>query len=388
MSQPAAETLPLATGGSSSVRRRVVLLGAGHAHLEVLRRAREFTSLTFEFVLVAPEPFWYSGLATGMLGGVYEPSLDMIDVERLVVGAGGRFVCDRATAIQPDQHTVILASGPPLRYDVLSINLGSEVPVEKIPQLSEYGIAVKPISNLCRLREELEDRMATTLPGRPVCVVVAGGGASACEVAGNVERLARTRRGSVSLTIVTDGQRAFSALPRLGAWQARRSLERRGVRVLLNSRVARVKAGHVMMADGRSIPFDILISAIGLRPPDLIRASGLPTNPEGALLVDECLRSVADPSVFGGGDCIAYRGRPLAKVGVYAVRESPVLCDNLLAALEGRPLRGYQPQRRFLLILNLGDGTGLATWGPLSWRSRWLFRLKDRIDRRFLARYR
>jgi hypothetical protein len=77
----------------------------------------------------------------------------------------------------------------------------------------------------------------------------------------------------------------------------------------------------------------------------------------------------------------------LAKVGVYAVREVPVLYHNLLAALQGRRLWRFRPPRRFLLILNLGDGTGLLTWGPFSWHSRLAFWLKDRIDRAFLRAY-
>lgn len=388
MSEPAADSAASTSRGSPSARRRVVLLGAGHAHLEVLRRTQEFTRLAFELVLVAPEPFWYSGLATGVLGGLYDPSLDMIDVERLVTLGGGRFVCDRATAILPSQHQVILESHPPLGYDVLSINLGSEVPVERIPGFAEQGIAVKPISNLGRLRTELEERLAASSPERPVRVVIAGGGATACEVAGNIDRLARTRSGRVAITIVAEGRRVFPSLPRLGAWQARRSLERRGVRILLGARATQVEARHVVIEDGRRLPFDLLVGAIGLRPPGLIRASGLPTDQDGALLVDEALRSAADPAVFGGGDCVAWARRPLAKVGVYAVREAPILVQNLLNTLQGRPLRPFRPQRRFLLILNLGDGTGLATWGPLAWKGRWLFRLKDRIDRRFLDRYR
>jgi NADH dehydrogenase FAD-containing subunit len=91
--------------------------------------------------------------------------------------------------------------------------------------------------------------------------------------------------------------------------------------------------------------------------------------------------------VFGGGDCIALAGRRLARVGVYAVREAPVLFHNLLATLEGRPLRRFRPQRRYLLIMNLGDGTGLATWGGLWWYGRLAFWLKDRIDRAFLKEY-
>jgi NADH dehydrogenase FAD-containing subunit len=143
----------------------------------------------------------------------------------------------------------------------------------------------------------------------------------------------------------------------------------------------------VTTADGKRVPYDFLVHALGLTPPPILRATGLPTSADGALLVDPFLRSVADGRVFGGGDCIALQGRELAKVGVYAVREAPVLFHNLLASLQGRRLRRFRPQRRFLLILNLGDGTGLLTWGRFSWHSRLAFWLKDRIDCAFLRAY-
>ena len=97
---------------------------------------------------------------------------------------------------------------------------------------------------------------------------------------------------------------------------------------------------------------------------------------------------MSDPSVFGGGDCIAIGDRALPRVGVYGVRQAPILAHNLLAALEGRPLRRFRPRRRFLLILNLGDGTGLAVRGGWVWHGRLALWLKDWIDRRYVAKYR
>ncbi|HKH27194.1 MAG TPA: hypothetical protein VKA61_02540, partial [Sphingomicrobium sp.] len=74
--------------------KRVVLVGAGHAHLYTLKHARAVTERGYECVLIAPGDFWYSGLATGMLGGHYPPSLDRIDVGALATRGGGRFVND------------------------------------------------------------------------------------------------------------------------------------------------------------------------------------------------------------------------------------------------------------------------------------------------------
>jgi hypothetical protein len=65
-----------------------------------------------------------------------------------------------------------------------------------------------------------------------------------------------------------------------------------------------------------------------------------------------------------------------------------VLLVNLLANLEGTPATEFRPQRLYLWIINLGDGTALAMRGGLWWRGRLAFRLKDWIDRRFLKELR
>jgi len=100
------------------------------------------------------------------------------------------------------------------------------------------------------------------------------------------------------------------------------------------------------------------------------------------------LRSISGGPVFGAGDCVGLEGHALPKLGVYGVRQGPILADNLLASVTGAPLKVFRPQKRSLIILNLGCGDGLALWGALHWYGRSSLLLKDRIDRRFLMRYR
>ncbi len=127
--------------------------------------------------------------------------------------------------------------------------------------------------------------------------------------------------------------------------------------------------------------------ATGVRPAPLLSKSGLETDDTGAMLVDAHLCSVSHPNVFGGGDGIQLQDHPIARVGVYAVRQGPILCHNLLATLEKQPLEVFEPQENYLLILNLGDGTGLLSWRGLIVRSSLAFRLKDHIDRKFMRTY-
>jgi NADH dehydrogenase FAD-containing subunit len=142
-----------------------------------------------------------------------------------------------------------------------------------------------------------------------------------------------------------------------------------------------------MLTDGTTLRCDFIFMAVGVRPTSLFSDSGLPTGEDGGLLVNSFLQSTAHPELFGGGDCISLSGNPLAKVGVYAVRQNPVLFHNLLAALEGGALQPFRPGADYLLIMNMGDGTGIAWKKDRVWDGRLAFLLKDFIDRRFMRKF-
>lgn len=365
--------------------KRVVLAGAGHAHLYALKRTAAFRSRSIQVTLIAPEAFWYSGLATGMLGGEYAAEQDQIDMAALVVQDGGDVIRDRVSAVDPRRKCVHLASGASVAYDVLSLDLGSEPP--PIPGAHDRVYAVKPISNLWRLRCDLI-KLIEGRAGDPVRIAVIGGGTSACELAANLVALGKSAEAPLEIFLLTRGRQVLpKAPPRAGAI-ASRVLTAGGVKVVTGAHVRAFEADAAVTEDGRHIGFDLAINATGLAPSPVMRSTGLPVDAHGALIVDACLKSTGDDFVFGGGDCIAFTDQKLPRLGVYAVREAPVLFRNLIAAAEGHPLEAYVPQKRALAILNLGDGTGLAIRGGLVMRGRMFGWLKDRIDRGFLARYR
>ena len=367
--------------------KQAVLLGAGHAHLYTIKRAAEFARRGHELTVVSPDLFWYSGLATGMLGGFYPPVLDQVDVAALTRRGGGRFVCDRVAGLDRHARRVILAQGAVLHFDALSINLGSEPPpITGAVADDERIFAVKPIRRLWKLRRAVEKRLAETSSQR-LRIVVAGGGATACEIAANLEHLVRAEAGTAEIVVLAAGDDLLSQLPRGAARKVERALTGRGIRFRREARVERIEAGRAVTGGGPPEPFDFFVNATGLRPAPMIENLGLPVDDSGAMLVDRCLRSVGDAAIHGGGDCVAFQGRELPRIGVYAIRQAPILYANLLAALDGDAPVQFAPQRRFLWILNLGDGTGVAARGRFYWHGRLAFRLKDWIDRRFLREY-
>ena len=167
-----------------------------------------------------------------------------------------------------------------------------------------------------------------------------------------------------------------------------RHLYATGTVVRWPAEVVAVDRQGVVLADGRVLACDLAVNATGLLPNPLAAALGLPIAADGGLLVDDCLRSAADPTIFAVGDGATILGRKLARIGVHAVREAPILLHNLVATLNGRAPEPYRPQRYCLAIIGLGDRTALMTRGrwwlkgpPALWLKHW-------IDRRFVDRYR
>lgn len=367
----------------SERKQRIVLAGGGHAHLYSLLRTEEFVKRGYEVVLVNPSPhLYYSGMATGVISGVYTPEQDRVDVRRLAERGGGYFVEDRVTGVLAADRTLLLESGERLAYDYASLCIGSEV-ADSFGTADYYVIPVKPVENTIEIRERLLNHEG---PGGPKVLVV-GGGAAGCEVAANVANLLRQKGLGGRVSIAEAGPALLVTSPQRAQRAVSSYLREFGVEVLTKSPVVSYADRVAETSAGRKIEADLLVSAVGIVPRTLSEGTPLLTGEDDGLWVNPYLQSVSDPRIFGGGDSISFRGEALPRLGVFGIRQGPVLFRNLLATLEERPLESYEPQRRYLYILNFGDETGLAVYGSFSWRGRWAMKLKHFIDRRFMKRY-
>ena len=354
-----------------------MLVGAGHAHLGVIRDAARWPPGRLRVTVVAPADFWYSGLATGMLGGQYAVDDDEVDVPSVCRRAGVAYREGKLAGLDPAAKRVTLDGGESLDYDVLSLNLGSEsAPLDGLDSAPPGSVFTsKPISNLGRLRRHLESRS-----GCPRVAVV-GGGYTGSECALNLAALPGGRR----VTLFCSGDRPAEDLPRRASAAVLQTLCNAGVDVRLDSRIARVEGSELLTEGGGRHAFDVLLISVGFRPPPICRELGLETDDRCHLLVDRRLRCLGHANVFAAGDSAELAGGgKLPKVGVVAVRQGHVLAKNLPAAALGGRLRKYRPLPAQPLILNLANGTGLLTAGPLWWRGRSMMRLKRKLDYRWL----
>lgn len=317
-----------------------------------------------------------------MLGGTYRSPEVRFNIRRMTENGGGEFVPDRVVRVVPERRRLLLAGGEELGYDVVSFNTGSGVRMQAVAAEGEGIITVKPVENLLRARQVIGERLRR----QPLRLLVVGGGPAGVEVAGNLWRLADTVGGRTEIVLAGGGE-ILTGLPAKARRLAGESLRHRQVAVHEEARAERLTHGSARFTDGTSLDYDYAFVAVGIEPSAIFRDSDLPVGADGGLLVDEHLRSVRFPEIFGGGDCISFAPRPLDKVGVYAVRQNPVLFTNLLAALEGGEQQSFRPQEDYLLIFNLGDGRGVFRRKKLVFDGRPAFLLKDRIDRRFMQRF-
>lgn len=363
--------------------KHLVLAGAGHAHMTVLKKLRTFLEAGHRVTVVGPsELHYYSGMGPGMLSGIYRPDEIRFPVREMTLSQGGEFVEDRVVLVDGAARVLELGRGGRLSYDVVSCNTGSLVPVD--PRLVGHSavFAVKPIENLLAARAYT----LAALRQKPLDIVVAGGGPAGVEIAANMRRLVEDALGTAAITLVA-GRGLLAEFGARVRRLVRKRLSRRGITVLDGEWLESARGERVRLASGRELACDVLLLAVGVKPSTLFKDSGLSIGEDGGLRVNQFLQSVEFPQIFGGGDCISFAPRPLARVGVYAVRQNPVLFENLRRALEGAALLAFVPQPSYLLAFNLGDGTAVVSWKWFVFDGRMGFAIKDYLDRSFMRRF-
>ena len=365
--------------------KHLVLVGGGHAHMVTLSNLHKFIEKGHRVTVIGPSPYhYYSGMGPGMLGNVYTPEDIRFATQHVVERQDGVFLLGRVVRVDPEKNAVWLESGESLSYDVISFNAGSYVPRSNVIDDDAKDIfTVKPIERLI----EAQKRLLELVSVKEITVGIVGGGPSSAEIAGNVWRLTRGFNKMMPKIQIFAGNRFMSRFPDKVRRKVAESLTRRKIEILEHGYAKAIQSGKVVLESGRSYDSNVIFLAQGVRPSPIFKVSGLPTGPDNGLLTNKYLQSPAYSNIFGGGDCIYFKDRPLDKVGVYAVRENPVLYHNLMVSLEGGKLQAFDPGTDYLLIFNMGDGTGVLKKKWLLFGGRLAFVIKDYIDRKFMRRF-
>lgn len=358
--------------------RRLVLVGAGHAHLFLLRHGERLRRAGYRTLLIAPRWFDYSGSASAIATGAGRPADGRIDVAALARQEAVEHRQCRVVEVDPVTRTATTEDGQEIDWDVVSFNIGSVAAVPQAAAVPSEAIRVKPLDDLARLR----GRLAHPPVGRGHRITVVGAGASGIELAAHLAARPDTER----IRLLESGPRLGGFLPPRAAERLGGLLERRGVLTMTGVGVRQISTHEVTLDNGDRLGHDTVVLATGLAAPSL--ATRGPLGGPAGFPVRATLQHRDHDDVYAAGDCLDFCPGPLPRIGVHGVRQGPILLSGLEARASGRPTPVYEPQRRALSILDLGAGTALAVRGRWWWLGRSGLLLKHRIDRRWIARYR
>ena len=367
--------------------KRLLLIGGGHSHVEVVRRWGLAPEPGVAVTLISPDRHTpYSGMLPGYIAGHYSHADCHIDLDAICAQAGVTRIGASVGAVDFAARIARCSHAPDQPFDVLSIDTGSTPVLAPIPGAERHGIAVKPVAQFLDLWAQLREA-AGTAP-RPLQVVVVGAGAAGVEVVLAMQHRIAGDGGRATFTLIGDGPTILGVHPRGVQQRFMAILQHQGISVRLDTAVDRVAAGSLLLRGGERLAFDEVIWVTGAAAPAWPRASGLQTDAAGFIAVDTHLQSLSHPGVFAAGDIASIQDTPRPKSGVYAVRQGPPLTENLRRALRGDPLVEYHPQARALALISAGDRYAVASYGPFALSGAWVWRWKDRIDSAFMQRYR
>ncbi|MBB3020260.1 selenide,water dikinase [Microvirga lupini] len=371
---------------AATARKRLLLVGGGHAHVLVLEAFARHPEPGLTITLVSRDRLTpYSGMLPGHLAGTYTRDAIHIDLERLARAAGARLVLDEAVGFDRVAQRVHLKGGEELSYDILSIDIGIAPDLSGIAGAAEHALAVKPIGSLLEKWDRLFE--SALAPNGPRRFAIVGGGAAGICLAFAVAAFVGDRvSGAIRVSLI-----GASEAPGINSGMRRRiarALKDRGIAVHAEDAAVRIDQDAVTLASGRRVPADAVLVSTHAAPPPVLATTDWAKDEGGFLAVGPTLQILNDEAVFAAGDCATMNAHPHPKAGVFAVRQGPVLARNLRRAVRGEALESYIPQRDHLLLIATGDGRAIGGRGRfLAFEGRLAWRLKDFIDRRFMRRF-
>ena len=368
---------------NSSILGDLVLLGGGHAQIAVLKMFAMKPIRGIRLTLVTNDMRTpYSGMLPGFVEGVWNDDDLHIDLAKLAQFAGARVIHAACTGIDADRKRLLFDNRPPLRFDLLSINIGGQPALDAIDGAVDHAIPVKPIAQFQR---QLDNVISG---GKIQKLSVIGGGAAGCELALALSKRCLTETGKrPELHLFS---RAHHLMPQMATRAGKlieADLKAIGAHIHKATEVSSIRANSLSCQDGQTYDFDACFLVSAVKPPAWLATSSIECDDNGFIRVGQNLQSLSHPYIFASGDIAALHPYTRPKAGVFAVRAGRILAKNLQRYLKRQSLYAWKPQSRYLALIGTADGAAIAARGALSFKSKYLWQLKVWIDQRFMAKY-
>jgi NADH:ubiquinone reductase (H+-translocating) len=376
----------------------IVIAGAGYAGLHVALRltARLRSNPDIELILVDRHD--YHQVLTELprvAGGTRAADAVRIPLQD-VLASRVRFVQTEISNIDLAGRQ-LLTEAAPIGWRRLVLALGSRPNDFAIPGLAERTLSVYSAADAERVWDAVSKALsaaaAATDPERQrrlATVVVGGGGATGVELAGELAEMlpdAASRLGlaadrpAVQLVEAGSGILAGSSLQLID--KASRILADLGVRVRTNATIAAATQEGFRLNDGQLVQGGVFIWAGGLKAPDLVADSALPTGHNGRIKVDQYLRVLGHPDIYAAGDLASVTdprtGHVLPPLAQVALEEGETVARNLNAEQAGQPLETFTFHDKGFVV-SVGTRRGVADIAGITTGGHLAHLLKDAIE--------
>ncbi len=376
---------------TDSIHTDIVLIGGGHAHIEVVRNFGMKPEPGTRLTLISKEnQTLYSGMLPGLIANHYEFDDVHIDLRPLTHFANCRFFHSEVLAIDLKKNVVLCDGRPPIPFDLLSLDIGSSP--SEVPDGHESILPVKPINSFY---EHFRNSEPYSDQGESPTIGIVGGGAGGIELAFAIKhRLATALSGTgeavsnTEVIIITADDSILPAFPRSAQKHCLLALKSAGIQLITNFKVVSATNNAIYNEVGEEIIVEHIIWATQASAPTWPGDCGLQTSTTGFVKVNKFLQAIGQKNIFAVGDIADVEKFNRPKSGVFAVRQGPILAKNLRHVARGETrLEKYSPQKHVLSLISLGEKIAIGTKYRVAFCGEWLWRLKKYIDKRFIERY-
>jgi NADH:ubiquinone reductase (H+-translocating) len=393
--------------------KRIVILGGGFAAIATAHRLeKRLRRDEGEIVLISRENF---SLFTPMLP---EVSSGALDTRHIVTPIRSqlrrvRFILADVTGIDVAARSVsfthtLTGDDETISYDQLVISIGAATSTFGLPGVAERAFALKTLEDAGILRnrfiwllELADDTDDDAERRRLLTLAVVGGGFTGVETAGEMVELFRSvgrfyphvREDDIQIVLIEGGKTLLPGLPpRMGEY-SERDLRKRGVAIITGDGVRLADDDGLALQSGKRVETRTIIWSAGVRPRVLDGSNALPRGKNGTISVAADMSVPGHAGVWALGDCAAIpdgQGGFYPPTAQHAIREGPVLADNIVATLRGGETRPFR-YNALGMMASLGARkavaqlpgnrvlTGFFAW--FLWRTYYLSRLPG-LDRK------
>ena len=361
--------------------KKLLLVGGGHAMMPTVRHIREHVPDSVQITLLSDHPYlYYSGMVPEFLGGVYTENQVRLDLVSLCERHGIDWVHGRAVRLDPQNKEVYTHDGQVLSGDVIAFDVGSMTPG------AQHGSAIvaKPLHYIKALADQLDDMINSDSQHT---IAIVGGGAAGVEVALNMSHRFRAAGISdrIKINLFEGNDRVLPTFPNSLSQDGLRALVDAGVKVELSSRPEIIDQ-NVLKSNLGEHRYDAILWSTGTIGPSFFREAGLQTNERGFVKTDRQMRVLGHKDIFAAGDSALVSGyEHLARIGVHAVKQGPVMVQNLSDAINGKELKkSFAPYPISPIIISTGLPQAWWLAGNIWFKNGLALGMKHHVDRKWI----